>query len=311
MTTGRTEDNLTTRPDYRHTYPILAILLVGVTAALTVRALMVPKTFGEYGFYRAAALDDEKARPSRHVGRAACMSCHDDIGAVHAKDVHASVECETCHGPGDKHVLDNDAPMAPANTREDCLICHRHLVSRPGAFPQVDWRQHYEFVGAKDESVACVQCHSGHEPLYLDHDLRSARLHPLIQTCASCHVGRTDETLQKPAAHPTIFQCDYCHTTLAKSFAKGSHSKVRCATCHIFIKETSFSGRIVRNTNPQFCLLCHRKAPYKSTSGPPTIDWPSHIKEAAGETPDPKRACVNCHQEQIHDLYTKEGQHAM
>lgn len=311
MTTGHSDSSPTVQPDYRHAFPVFVILLVLAAAGLTLRALLVPKTFGEYGFYRAAALDDEKARLPRYVGRAVCSGCHDDIAAVHAKDVHASVECETCHGPGDKHVNDNDAPMIPGNTKEDCLICHRHLVSRPGSFPQVDWQAHYTFVGVKDQTVACIRCHSGHEPLYLSRDLRSARLHPLIQQCNNCHIGRADETLKRPDTHPTIFQCDYCHTALAKSFAKGSHTQVRCTTCHLFIKDTAFSGRIVRNTNPQFCLLCHRRAEFKSNASPPTIDWPAHIKDAAGEAPDPQRSCVNCHQEQIHDLYSKEGPHAL
>ena len=301
------------RPDYRHVYPLLILVGVGLITALVVRHLLVPATFGEYGFYRAAALDDEKARQPRHTGRAACADCHEEIVKKHAKDVHASVECETCHGVGGKHVQNNDAPMALPNTKEDCLVCHRLLDARPGSFPQVDWQKHYQFVGVKEPTTACVRCHSGHEPLYLDHDLRTARLHPLIQQCVSCHLGRTDETLKKPATHPQIFQCDYCHPDLAKSFAKGAHSKLRCTACHLFIKETTFSGRIVCNTDPRFCLLCHRKADFKATTnGPPTIEWPAHLKEVSTDPVDPKRPCVSCHQEQIHDLYPKkEASHAL
>ncbi|MEI6562751.1 MAG: cytochrome c3 family protein [bacterium] len=309
-------DDMKVRPDYRHAYPVLVILFVLVTAGLTVRRLLVPKSFGEYGYFRADAMDDEKAIQPRHVGRAACVECHEDIAAIHAKDVHASVECETCHGVGGKHVKDNDVPMARADAKNDCLVCHRQLDARPGSFPQVDWQKHYQFVGVNDPTTACVRCHSGHEPLYLDHDLRTARLHPLIQQCNSCHMGRTDETLKKPDTHPKIFQCDYCHADLAKSFAQGSHTKVSCTTCHLFIKETAFSGRIVRNTNPKFCLLCHRKEAFKGNaggkeSGPPTIEWPAHIKDVSKDALDPNRPCVNCHQDQIHALYTKEAHHAM
>ncbi|MEI7899725.1 MAG: hypothetical protein WCK89_05700 [bacterium] len=317
------DDTPDIRPDYRHAYPVLISVGVGVIIALIVRYALVPQTFGQYGFYRAAALDDEKAHLSRYAGRAACKVCHEDVVALHAKDAHASVECETCHGAGGKHVNDPDVPMAKANAKEDCLVCHRLLDARPGAFPQVDWQKHYKFVGVKDLSITCVRCHSGHEPLYLDHDLRTARLHPLIQECASCHTGRTDETLKKPDTHPKIFQCDYCHAGLAKSFAKGSHTQVRCTTCHLFIKENAYSGRIVRNTNPRFCLLCHRKSDFKAVAGskgdaepktytgPPTIDWPAHIEEVSKDPPDPKRTCVSCHQEHIHDLYPKEALHAL
>lgn len=300
-----------TRPDYHHAYPLFILLALGTMTALAVRHILVPATFGDYGFYRAGALDEEKARLPLYAGRSACQECHADVAAIHAKDAHASVECETCHGAGAAHIKDNDSPMAPAASKEDCLVCHRMLDARPGSFPQVDWQKHYQFVGARDASVACVRCHSGHEPLYLDHDLHSARLHPLIQECASCHVGRTDESLKRPDTHPKIFQCDYCHADLARSFAKGSHTQVKCTTCHLFIKENSYSGRIVRNTDPRFCLLCHRKADFKAAAGPPTIDWPGHIKQVSTEPVDPKRTCVSCHQEQIHDLYQKGAPHAL
>lgn len=299
------------RPDYRHAYPVLLIAALAVGSALTIRTFLVPKTFGDYGYYRGAAVEEEKARLPRHAGRDACAKCHDDIAATHAKDAHASIECESCHGPGWEHIVNSDVEVPRPNSKGECLTCHRLLDARPGSFPQVDWQKHYQFVGVKDPGVACVRCHSAHEPLYMDHDLRTARLHPLVHGCGECHTGRTDTSLKKPPTHPTIFQCEYCHADLAKSFAKGAHTKVGCKTCHLFIRETSFSGRIVRNADPRFCLLCHRKTDFKSPSGPPTIAWPSHIKDVSSDTPDPKRTCVSCHQEQIHRMYSKEKPHAL
>lgn len=299
------------KPDFRHAVPVLAIVAVAVAAALTVRHFLVPKTFGEYGHYRAAAMDDEKERQPRHVGRAVCATCHEDVSALHAKDAHASIECEACHGPGWKHVKNTDEPMRAASGRDECLVCHRHLDARPGAFPQVVWEQHYQFVGVANLATACVRCHSGHEPLYSNRDLHTARLHPLIQQCVDCHVGRTDKTLKKPDTHPQIFECNYCHVSLAKSFRQGAHSKLDCTACHLFIKENAFSGRIVRNNDPRFCLLCHSKADFRSPSGPPTIVWPQHIKDVSSDPVDPKRACVTCHQEQVHEMYSKEVSHGL
>jgi hypothetical protein len=304
-------DGSPTRPDYRHVVPLLLVVAFAVGGALFARARLVPPTFGTYGHYRAGALDDEKAIETRHAGLNACAECHDDIVAIHAKDAHASVQCQTCHGPGRKHVEDNDAPMPRPDTKEDCLVCHRQLEARPGSFPQVDWKKHYEFVGVADTNVACIRCHSGHEPLFMDRDLRQARLHPLVHDCGDCHIGRTDETLKRPPTHPQIFQCDYCHPSIASSFAKAKHQKIRCTTCHLFIKENAFSGRIVRDADPRFCLLCHRKADFKSASGPPTIDWPAHIEDVSSDPPDPKRSCVECHQDAIHDLYPGEVPHAL
>lgn len=299
------------RPDYRHAYPVFIIAGLVVGAALVIRPWLVPETFGEFGFYRTAALDEEKSRLPRHAGRAACAECHEDIAAIHAKDAHASVECESCHGPGWKHIANPDVALPRPNAKENCLTCHRLLDARFGSFPQVDWQKHFRFVGVGDPAIVCTRCHSPHEPLYMDHDLRTARLHPLVHDCGECHIGRTDASLIKPATHPAIFQCDYCHADLVKSFKQGAHTKLPCKACHLFIRETSFSGRIVRNANPRFCLLCHRKAEFKSASGPPTIDWPSHISDVSDDPPDPKRSCLNCHQEQIHVLYSKEKPHGL
>ncbi len=299
------------RPDYRHAYPVFLIVAAGLAAALLARAALVPKTFGQEGFYRASARDDAKLPPPQYAGHAACAECHADIDGICAKDAHGTVECETCHGPGAKHIADNDVPLAIPDAKDDCLTCHRRLDARPGSFPQIDWQQHFQFVGVTNPATACVRCHSGHEPLFMDRDLRTARLHPLVHACGDCHTGRTDEAMKQPPTHPQIFSCAYCHPAVAKSFAAASHNSIRCTTCHVFIKENAFSGRIVRDADPRFCLLCHRKTDFRSASGPPSIEWPAHIRDAAGEAPDPKRSCVSCHQDQIHAARTREAPHAL
>lgn len=299
------QEKRTVRPDYRHAYPIFLIVGVLGLTALFVRSKLVPATFGQYGYYRGAALDDAREPLPRYTGSAACAECHGDVAAIHDKDAHGTVQCETCHGPGAKHVKDNDVPMLLPKTRDDCLICHRRLDARPGSFPQVDWQEHFRFLGVSNPTTACIRCHSGHEPLFMDRDLRTARLHPLIQQCGDCHLGRTDQTQKQPATHPQVFQCDYCHPAIAASRAKSSHKNVACSTCHLFVKENAFSGRIIRDADPRFCLLCHRKADFKSAAGPPTIDWPAHIKDVSGDAPDPKRSCTECHQENIHDMPSK------
>lgn len=299
------------RADFRHAFPVFVLVAILAVGGLVARAYLVPDTFGEYGYYRATAMEEEQLRPTHYAGQDACEECHDDVTAVHAKDVHASVQCETCHGPGLKHIDDPDIPMQPANRKEDCLVCHRRLDARPGSFPQVTWIEHFKFVGVTDTNIACVRCHSGHEPLFTDHDLREARLHPLIQECADCHIGLVDENTEQPANHPRIFHCADCHPALTASFNKDEHRGLRCTTCHLFIKENNYSGRIVRNADPRFCLLCHRKTDFKLDSGTPKIDWPAHLTDVADDPVDPKRSCTECHQFNIHDLYPKEKPHVL
>jgi hypothetical protein len=49
--------------DSGHLFRLAGVFLVGFASFLVVRALLVPKTFGEYGHYRGAALGELTAKP--------------------------------------------------------------------------------------------------------------------------------------------------------------------------------------------------------------------------------------------------------
>jgi hypothetical protein len=290
------------RVSYRHAYRLFGLVGGAVTLALVARGLAMPADFGRFGFYRGGApADAAHARNPRYLGSKACVECHDDELATHAKDVHRTVQCEDCHGPAAKHVEDpaNEHPVVD-KSQDACLVCHRKLTARPASFPQVAWRDHFAFVGVKDEKTECVKCHDPHQPLFLQKPVAEARLHPLVHRCRDCHLNRTDETLPRPAEHPAIFQCSYCHKDLAKDFATRTHQKVSCTTCHLFLKESDFAGRIVRNTDPRFCLLCHRAAAFRSSDAPATIEWPAHAQQWDADITDPATPCTNCHADAIH-----------
>jgi hypothetical protein len=83
-------------------------------------------------------------------------------------------------------------------------------------------------------------------------------------------------------------------------FADRSHSDVRCTTCHLFFRESPFAGRIIRDADPRFCLLCHRNADFRSDDAPPGIDWPEHRQEMAERPEDANKRCIDCHRDAIH-----------
>jgi len=291
---------------YRHTFRIFGLITVAVAAALVLRSLLVPDSFGEHEHLQAAAVADALEPDVHHVGKTTCAECHDELADLHAKDAHAWVQCETCHGSGTLHVdADGDGDIHRPDGKDACLVCHRLLLARPGEFAQVKVEEHYRFVGVEDPATLCIDCHDPHEPLYMDRDLRNARLHPLIHRCRDCHPGRTDESMPRPAEHPAIFQCDYCHAEVVADFATRSHRAMRCTTCHIFFRESEFAGRILRDADPRFCVLCHGEADFRSASAAPSIAWPDHREDMAVDDGDLAKRCVDCHQENIHRLGTR------
>src|SRR5262249_25971970 len=124
--------------------------------------------------------------------------------------------------------------------------------------------------------------------------------HPLIQRCRDCHTGQMAETTERPPHHPATFECSYCHTALAKDFDKRPHGDVGCTTCHLFIKESDYAGRIVLDDDPRFCLLCHGKAAFRDDKTVAAIDWPKHLEDVHAQNTDDSTPCTSCHRAALH-----------
>lgn len=144
--------------DAEHLLRLAGLFLAGVVAFLAARALLVPADFGDYGHYRAGALDDNRDRRLSHAGREACAECHGDVVAARHGSRHERIGCESCHGPLAAHAADPDAMPATAPAGDEtCLVCHLDTAERPPSFPQVTPEEH-----AGD--TRCADCHSPHHP---------------------------------------------------------------------------------------------------------------------------------------------------
>ena len=318
-----------------HVKRVFALLIIAGIIGFGVRQLMVPDTWGEIGYYRADALKDLLGQQQVYQSQKTCAPCH-DIYDTHEKDVHFAVQCEDCHGPADVHISGIEAFLAQNNqgpeesgkyakevlesvpenlvqmpkeyTLEGCLYCHRKLASRPHDFAQVDPKEHFEFLHVIDDSIKCVECHNPHEPLFLLQPVSEARIHPTIYECEYCHKERPEKDYREAENHPVIFECADCHSAIVQDFEKREHASLRCTACHLFHRENETSGRIYKNGNKQFCLLCHEKKPFKDPDAIVQIDVDEHLKEmpdAMGKNPkliwESKTACLECHYNFIHD----------
>lgn len=146
--------------DREHLFRLALLFLAGIVVFLVVRAMLVPDGFGDYGHYRAGALLDNRAKPVKFAGHAACADCHSDVVETKSSGKHAGVGCEACHGPAAAHAGADD-PSTVAVVKPDpakvCLVCHRKNVAKPAGFPQVDPEEH-------NAGAACNDCHAPHHP---------------------------------------------------------------------------------------------------------------------------------------------------
>jgi hypothetical protein len=141
-----------------HLIRVALVFVAGVILFVLVRGMIVPKSFGQYGHYRADALKDIAARTPKYAGREACEACHQEIVDVKKLGKHSIVGCEACHGPLGKHAEDPTSlvPVKP-DTKVLCVKCHEANSAKPKTFPQVVSKEH-----AGD--TACGECHQPHRP---------------------------------------------------------------------------------------------------------------------------------------------------
>ena len=144
--------------DAGHLFRFAGLFVVAFLVFLVVRGFVVPKTFGQYGHYRAADIGDWAARPVKFAGHQACETCHTDIAATKAGGMHAHVNCEACHGALAKHAEDPTSVTPPKLvTAVLCARCHAASAAKPKNFPQVDPVSHAN-------GVPCETCHNPHSP---------------------------------------------------------------------------------------------------------------------------------------------------
>jgi hypothetical protein len=211
---------------------VLAILFIGA------RTVLRPKTFGERGHYRAAAVTEVAALEPRYAGHEACEPCHMPIVEKKSASYHRGLACEVCHGPQAEHVMSpvDHKPPAPRG-RDYCPLCHGYNPSRPTGFPQIDPAVH-------NPVRPCITCHDPHDPT---------------------------------PPHPPE-SCSACHAQIARTKAVSYHAQLPCTQCHQADPRHVSSPRQFRPTRPstrEFCGQCHGQG---ATSAPdiPRIDLATH-----------------------------------
>ncbi len=160
----------------------LVATLVVVSVAL---AVVVPWVYGEYGFHPTENARTWAALAPSYADATVCRRCHETQYATWVGARHASVTCESCHGPLAEHAATAplEAPagsLAIAKPADDlCVVCHEQSPAKPDAFAQVALAKHYS-------GALCLGCHDSHaataiKPPDISHSLER------LPACVTCH----------------------------------------------------------------------------------------------------------------------------
>ena len=151
----------------KHLFRAVIVIIGALFVIFSSRLLLMPKSFGEFGWYRGDNIAEQMNHPVKHGGGKSCQPCHGSEFEQHSEAGHAAVPCESCHAALATHVTGKakTADMKIERTYKLCARCHQKLEARPKNFPQVQLDAHLEDQGETLEGDVCLNCHQPHAPL--------------------------------------------------------------------------------------------------------------------------------------------------
>lgn len=229
---------------------------------LIIRHYLTPKSFGKYGHYRADALEDIASNDLNYADINACIKCHTAFDSLKKSGAHKFINCQTCHGPGNKHILNPKKDMlVKPNTRAFCARCHYKMAGRlSSAVMQVDTAKH-------NTKKKCTLCHNPHSPM--------------MQMMKNAVKGKKGDSAAV---------CIMCHEPINKIKMTGKHKTLICQNCHgagkAHIANPSKSN-ITKPSTRAFCGSCHGIGIAPKSKTTKLVDIKEHNPE--------ENKCINCH----------------
>jgi predicted CXXCH cytochrome family protein len=196
---------------------------------------------GAFLFTSCKTVDRTVAAPpqiegAHFVGNKTCAECHTNIarmfpasahGRFHSEKLRMAGEtgCESCHGPGSKHVEVGGGRRFIVNPGKDATTCFGcHLQTHA----EFNLPKHHPLIEGK---MNCVQCHDPHGA-----DIHKASgglaMSRMNESCAACH---------REQSKPVVFE----HEAMREG----------CTTCHN--PHGSMNAKMLVQRDSNLCLKCH------------------------------------------------------
>ncbi|MFH0864921.1 MAG: hypothetical protein V1904_01910 [Bacteroidota bacterium] len=245
---------------------LLIAFVIFVGLFMLARHFLVPDSFGDLGHYRSDAVDDIKQQEPKYVNSLSCIYCHKDLDSVNSAGDHAGINCQTCHGPGNKHAEDPSANILPKPSgREFCGNCHDINAARPAFIKQVDISKHN--TGSK-----CITCHNPHSPGFKQ---------DVTETSDTAGISGDVKKIDDAT-------CSKCHNPIYIKKISGVHKINSCLSCHGLGDkhvDNPAANVLTKPKGRDFCGYCHGKG--TDTSGTTKkIDLQEHNVDGD---------CIDCH----------------
>lgn len=213
------------------------------------------------------------------VGSQECALCHEETvkGFDHATHANLVVQgenakglgCESCHGPGSKHVQAGGGKgtiVNPGKSPEACFQCHldkRGEFSLPHSHPVLAGK------------MSCTECHDPHKGKAIKGG--AGHLTSETETCTTCHIAQKG---------PFVFE----HNAMREG----------CTTCHN--PHGSVNQKMLVQRDANLCLKCHLQHP--TVNGDSTIivgDAGGAHAPAAGAAPTARLNRGTCWSASCHE----------
>jgi hypothetical protein len=146
--------------DAGHLFRFAGLFVIAFMTFLVVRHYVVPKSFGQYGHYRGAAIGEIATHPAKFAGHEMCENCHVNVLDAKRAGKHAHVNCEACHGAQSQHAGADEPSTVKVvlpDTSVLCARCHEASAAKPKGFPQINPAEHFQ-------GMTCQTCHQPHSP---------------------------------------------------------------------------------------------------------------------------------------------------
>ena len=153
----------------KHIRRLITLLVILAVIFIGGKIIFHPKSFGVYGHYRAASVEEIAAANPTYLNPDSFSADYPKEYETWSTGIHKVVKCQICHiavgnslntasfSADTPHSATMALPM-PSDSRKLCVKCHEKIAGRPDFMPQIEVTSH---AGERQ----CTACHNPHSPL--------------------------------------------------------------------------------------------------------------------------------------------------